>query len=525
MLFQRCRATGPIAGQSLLLLALALAGFGAGLFSTVRVSASEAELAALQAPEVGIPPVPELPPLTEVVLPAPDPAALERLDQLLRQLNAPEPGLREQARRRVLEVDSSWLPAIAERLDRLAESADRSALAALLEKLRRQTHDRLKAERGVDGTTALAALSDTFEMVVAHPDRSPADLRPLSDLIALSRMLERLGSAASARRIIVVYERFGELVRNDTQRALARMHDAALPALIEATGHPLRRIASWAERQLADMGKSLPNDALQVADPALRADILRAYGKARNRDAARLVIAYASNERPSLRRAAREAVTLLGGAALWPLREAYEKALAEPAPAQWAWDRLARELFAHFDRQRQAALYELFNQGRQAASRGDLDAARAFFDRVLTADPVFERGALMAPVYLAFAEQHADSDAAAARLALLRVERLQPSGPVAARALSLRDTLEARLLLARGIADELLVHRARDLDPDNQRARRLSAELALGSEQPPTHFGRFLAAGVIALLALLALLGMALRERRAERTRATEANI
>jgi hypothetical protein len=343
-----------------------------------------------------------------------------------------------------LQVDGTWLPALAERFDRLADTANKPALKILLDRISLASRERRwSAAQGSVGGTGRAA-PDLLARVVAHPDRSSAFLRPLTELFAYSRMLEAIGTLPAARRVVDVYVRFGELARGDTELALGRLGDRAVAALIETSVHPVRRVAEWATERLDEMGKRVASEAVQVSDPVVRADILRAYGKIGDVDTSRLLISFAASDRALIRAAAREAVVMLGEGARWQLRDAYEKSGGARAPEDWTWERVAQELFAQFDRQRLSELYRVFNRGREAARRGDLEAARSAFDQVLAYDPVFERGADMAPVYLQLGRERADTDAEAAGLALRRAERLARSGPIHDRALSLRYTLDAR---------------------------------------------------------------------------------
>jgi hypothetical protein len=117
----------------------------------------------------------------------------------------------------------------------------------------------------------------------------------------------------------------------------------------------------------------------------------------------------------------------------------------------------------------------------------------------------------MAPVYLAIAERQLDADPAAASLSLRRAERLAPEGEIHDRALSLRYTLDARALLARGVVDEVLVQRARELDPSNARAEALDRELASRSRDDRALYHRYIAAAVILGLGLVGLGVLALR--------------
>ncbi len=442
---------------------------------------------------------------------------LLRVDAVVEQLLSADPKARADALALVSTVDVSWLPAVAERFDRLAGAANKPALKVLFDRVRESARDRRvpSTPRAADAPARLDA--HALELVVAYPDRSSAFLRPLTEVLAYARMLEVIATLPAARRVVAVYGRFGEFLRADTELAIERMQDAAVAALIEATAHPVPRVAEWAKKKLEDMGKHVASEAVQVQDTTLRGDILRAYGKTRDVETSRLLISFAASERAPIRLAARQAVAMLGEAGLWQLRDAYEKTVGERAPREWPWDRVAAELFAQFDRQRLSELYRLFNQGRDAERRGDLAAARAAYDQVLAWDPLFEQGPVMARVYLALAEQRADEDPEGATLALRRAERLAPSGEVHDRALSLRYTLDARALLGRGIVDDVLVQRARELDPNNARAARLEEQLERDASGASSTFQRYVGATLILVLALVALVVMALRQRRGPR--------
>jgi hypothetical protein len=459
-----------------------------------------------------------LPELEEPELEEATPEQLARLDGFIDQLLAPELEVRSGALARVRQVDASWLPALTQRFEGLARTVNKPALAILLERLRARPRE--QPDPGERGTKSRASEprrsvpSDYLEAVVAHPDRSSAFLRPLTEVLAYSRMFEAIATLPAARQVLAVYIRFGDFLRVDTELALTRMQDSAIAALIEATAHPAPRIAEWAKKRLDAAGKLVASEAVQVQDPVLRADILRAYGKTRDVETARLLISFAASERALVRLAARQAVNLLGEAGLWQLRDAYEKAVGKRAPGDWSWQRVAEELFAEFDRQRLSELYRLYARGRAARESGDLAAAREAFDQVLAWDPTFERGAQMAPVYLALGEREAESNPEAAGLALRRAERLAPEGPTRHRAQSLRYTLDARALLTRGIVDEVLVQRARELDPKNERAAALEEDLQRRSQGDRTAFHRYLAAATILAMTLIALIVAALKQRR-----------
>jgi hypothetical protein len=463
------------------------------------------------------PPVAPLPAPLDARLPAPDAAALTRLDALLDRLSAPDAAQRLSARGELGRVDASWLPAPAVRLETIADRADKIAMKTELARIREDARERLRREAARRGETAPLLTPDYLDMLLGAEPSSERTYEALVNVLALSRMFECIGNVAAGKLLIRVYVRFGEFLRVDTQLALERLGERAIAPLIESTRHPAPQIVRWAEERLAAMGKELPSDAVQVSDDAVLSDVLRAYGRTRRLDTARLSISFAQSERASVRQAAREAITLLGSAGSWQLRDAYEKTLGRRAPEEWSWDRTARELFAEYDRQRLLDVYALFDSGRAALARGDLVGARDTFDRVLTRDPTFQHGSVMAETYLTFARAHADRSPEQARLALSRVERLVPEGPLHAQAESLRATLEAEALLSRGVVDQVLLRRAVEVDPENERARALLEQLAPSRPGEPSAWQRYRAVALIALLAAGASAVLTLRHRRRDR--------
>ncbi len=491
---------------------------------TVPGSSRGADAGAPIVPAAG-PAIQALPRYVDPGVPAPDTAGRERLAQLLESLTGRSESERLEGQRRLREeVDGSWLPAAVERFERLASGADKLALKAELEKVRERARSEIARAQAARDTAGEVVTPEYLDMLVRHPERSSAALVPLTQVVALSRCFETVGTLPAARALVSVYVRFGEFLRVDTQLALERLGDRAVAALIEAKAHPVSRISAWAEKQLGALGKATPADAVAVLDVGVRADVLRAYGKIRDTDSARLLISYSSSESAITRTAARQAIAALGEVGLWPLRDAYEKTVGKRASGEWPWDRVARELFAEFDRVRLAEIYALFNQGREAEARSDLKAAGSAFDRVLARDPEFEHRAELAAFYARLAEHHAEADLPDAILALRRAERLSTDSLLRDRAASLRYTLEARTLFERGIVDEVLMRRAAELDPNNERLAALESDVASATRSTRSTWARYAGAIGIAALAALGLGVVLLRHRRAQKPASPETN-
>jgi hypothetical protein len=466
--------------------------------ATARSSASLAPLP--RPPQVGLAP--------------PKAEAVDRLNNLLSRLVSPDDEVRDAARREVLEVDATMVSAIARRLDAVADEADRGAMKKLLSEIRSDARNRVREQMRAEGKKGKVETPDYLDMLANHPRPELRAWRDLIAVAAMSRMLVQVGSVEAARELVNVYVRFGEFLRVDTQLQLEKMDSKAIAALIETRRHPAEKIARWAERQLDRMGMAIAGETVQVADPEALADILRAYGRVKDPDAARIVISFANSERAQIRTAARQSVALMGEVANWQLRDTYETIVGTKPPRDWSWSRTARELFGQFDRLRLAGVYQLFDQGMQAYQSGDLARMRVLFNRLLAQSPLFERRAEMAAGYLAFARQAPADQRREAIDALRRAERIGADQQEKQLVQSLLLTLEGEELLAQDVVDQVLFQRALELDPANARARDALQTVELGQLEKQSLVYRYAAAAAIGLVALLAIAVITLRRGR-----------
>ena len=450
-------------------------------------------------------PLPPLPKVPSIELPKPTRQDLADVDALLSRLQSKDSMVRDQAVKEILEIPPKLVPAIAERLDSIADKADRDEMKQLLHHIRHTTRKEVRATMRAAGEKGRVKTPDYLQMVADHAKPDSKAWQDLVSVLGLSRMLVHIGSVDAVRVLIDVYVRFGEFLRVDTQLQLEKLGDKAIPALIEARRHPAKKIAEWADRELAMMGKDKPAEAIRTKDYQVLADILRAYGRVRDPDAARMVISFANSERAQVRLAARQAVAMMGQVADWQLRDTYESVVGDKPPRDWGWKRTARELFSRYDRQRLATVYRLFDQGMTAYRAGHLSAMRVSFDKVLARSPMFEHRGDMVQGYLAFAKQHADDKPALALDAARRAERLATDDASRKHIESLRLTLEGERLLRRGIADQTPFRRALDLDPGNTRARDALSRVEHGELTRHSRSRRYGAAGAIGVAALLAI--------------------
>jgi tetratricopeptide (TPR) repeat protein len=461
------------------------------------------------ATSASLPPLPSAPSLT---FRPPDPQEREQLNSVLSRIGSADPAERAAAVPEILEVLPSWLGAIHQRVHEIGDKCDRSAMKRVLLETRRKTRDRASQRETDEEPKARAPKSeqstppDYLAMLLEQARPSSAPWQDLTAIVAMSRMLAQIGTVEAARELIEVYVRFGEFLRVNTQLQLQKLGNGAVAALIEARRHQSEKIARWADRQLDILGKGIPGEAVQTDDMQALADVLRAYGRTRDPDAARLVISFSNSERSQIREAARQSVSMMGEVALWQLRDAYENALGKRPPRDWSWQRTARELFLLYDRIRLAQVYSEFDQGLKAQSAGNYAAMRSAFDTVLAESPLFERRSEMASGYYAYARQLEDKDPEAALAALRRAERLSSDASERDRISSRRLTLEAERLAKAGTLDQFLLRRAMELDSGNARARRgLDAALRAEATGVLSRQARWAAAIAIAVVALGAL--------------------
>lgn len=482
-------------------------------FSLPRFARADSEV------DAGSPiPMSPLPLLPAMVLPRATAKSREVLSTWSTRLTSASESEAFRARAQLRLLPSNLLPAVAERLKHLATHANKPALKDLLLEIRRVTRARLRSQMQATGHTGAVVTPDYLEMVLAHPGPPSEHLSSLREVLGYSRLLEAWGSAQAVTQLINIYVRFGEFLRVDTQLALRRLGDKSIAPLLRATRHPAPKIASWSNRQLEAQGRSSPGSSIAGLDPQQLPDVLRALGSIRSLESARLLLSYAASHKSPLRLAARQAITHLGHAGLWQLRDAYETNLGQRAPLEWPWDRLAQRLFAHHDRLRLQDLYRHYDAGRAAARKQHWNVATAQFDRVLAKEPGFEPQPPMARAYLKQAQQTLAVSPALAHLALQKAERLSESNSATHRQTqSLRYTVDVQRHLKSGWADQVLLHRALQLDPGNKQAKDLLARFQSPLPPSPTVWQRYAYTLSVALLTLLALALQVFQLRRRSR--------
>lgn len=484
--------------------------------------AASASAAVTSAPTV----LPELPRLASIALPEPDAASIKELDGLLDRLTSADERSRTNARTAVNEVSPGLVPAIRHRVQDLRGSLDREAAPRVLEAARKAGRKSIKgskADAEGDGGGSKkkkekakkdeddAADGDWLDFLLAQPHASDRDWKDVVSLVAMERMLTAIGTTPAVRELINFHSYFGEMLRVDLQRQIMKLRDKAVPALIEARQHDAKIVQKWANKQLDMLGRAIPGEAVASNDTQILADVLRAYGRTRDVDAVRVILSFSNSDRIQLREASREAVTAIGEPGIWQLRDQYLSLTGNKAPKEWAWDRLARELFALYDRARLAEVYKLMDDGTAAAGAGKIVEAVEAFDKVLARSPLFDRRKEMVKSYFNRAttleEGHRDDALAMMRKAL----RLDPKSDLAKKLEAEIAYLEGAISVDRGAPDKTAFLKALTIDPQHAASKQALAALEDKVVERQSQMPRYAAAGGIGLVALIAMILLARR--------------
>jgi tetratricopeptide (TPR) repeat protein len=483
--------------------------------------AASASASASAAP--GVPAVlPDLPRLAPITFPEPDPSAIQELDRLLERLTSEDDPSRANARTAMNEVGPPLVAAIRHRVQDLRGSLDREAAPRVLEAARKAGRKAMKAKG--EGKPAKEGkgkkdkkddaeddAGDWLDFLLATPHPKDKDWQDVVRLVAMERMLATIGTTPAVRELINYNAYFGDMFRIDLQRQINKLRDKAVPALIEARQHDAKIVQRWANKELDALGRAIPGEAVASNDTQILADVLRAYGRTRDVDAVRVVLSFSNSDRIQLREASREAIAAIGEPGMWQLRDQYLSLTGNKPPKEWAWDRLARELFGLYDRARLAEVYKLMDDGTAAAADGKVVAAVDAFDKVLARSPLFDRRKEMVKSYTERAMQleadHRDEALAMLRKAL----RLDPKGDQATKLSAEIAYLEGAISVDRGAPDKTAFQRALALDPGHERAQKALASLEDQVVERQSRLPRYAAAGGVGLLAVLAMILLARR--------------
>jgi hypothetical protein len=432
---------------------------------------------------------------------APESIAVADVDAWLSQLTSADAAVRKAAVSATDSPSTTMLPGIARRLADLKRTANRDSMASVLARARKETI--AEEDRPKRGSDEAAKLYDWFNRVMAAAAPQDEAWRDLAKILGMSRMLSRMGSAPAVRELLAIYPGFGELLRVDVERQVKALGERAVAPLIELRRGENKNLRPWASKMLDVLGKTVPGEAVQTADNQVLADVLRAYGKTKDTDAARVIVSFANSDRAQVREAAREAVTMLAENGTWQLRESYENLVGKKAPEDWTWDKVASELFAAYDRSRLSEVFSLMDEGLAAYKSGKLEAMANAFDRVLARAPGFERRREMIAGYIELARSLKNSDRPRSMAILRKVVRLDPSGPRARAAESEIAYLEALDLASHGVVDESAYRRAVELDPSNSEAKDALSRIAATSDTRSSQVLRYSVAAVLIFSALI----------------------
>ena len=436
---------------------------------------------------VPLAPLPQLPDTAKEIAPE----ARAQVQSLLAALVSSHEDDRNFAASSLQALDSSAVLALREQLTAIADAHRAEDLKKDLLAIRERAREQLRKKQQASGQTGSIETPDYLVMLLNEPKPDNSRWMALTQIIAISRASSAIASTDAALNVIEVYVRFGEFLRVDTQLQLKKLDDYGIAALIETTLHQSNRIANWAKKILDQEGKTLPSKAVQGQDPAALAAILIAYGKTKNADALQMVLSFTNSERSLLRDSARTSIALYGSSANWELRESFERLIGNHPSKEWAWDRVARELFRALDSQRLNVAFEQLRAANTAIEQGKPLEACQHFSVLIAHDPSFPAGDKMADQLLECALSKEDLSIQNRILYAARAERLAIPKESKLKATATRLALEARRSYTDdGSVDRVRIERALSLDPSNRFALELKEETHRSSSDSSGSKGR-----------------------------------
>jgi tetratricopeptide (TPR) repeat protein len=487
---------------------LALAAIFVAPAAVAQAPTASASASATDTTEV---PLPEIPPLPDTDVGAPNADALQdlqvRLDQL-HQTHVSDPLEDVDFGFMLGELTPDHVPAIAARIQELRQQLDGSKAIRRLEAARkggRRALRKIKKKDRPDG--------DWLVFLLAEADSDSDVWRDSVSLYGMLRMLEKIGTTPAVRQMVDSLSYFGELVRIDLQRAMLRLKDKAVPALLEAKQHDAKKVQRFARKHLDLLGRAIPGESVSTTDPQVLTDVLYAFGRIKDIEATRVVLSFTNSDRVQVRTAARAAIGALGEPATWHIKDTYKNLTGNKPPKSWDWKQTAREIFRIHDRTRLTQVFELWEKGTKALDEKNYAEATKAFDGVLARLPLFDERSKMAPAYFGRAEQQREEgDVEGALLSLRKALRLGPSDAEAKKIRARIALLEAKQLIAKGTPDRFLLQRAIELDPDDGEAQKLLDSLKHEAEERQVEQKKKVG-GILALVLGIAVAILVLRRR------------
>jgi hypothetical protein len=426
------------------------------------------------------------------------------LEAILARLRTEDRDARSQAVDALNALEESDVPAIRQRLLSNLGMSHFNVHAAMVRAIRLVTGGRENAEY------------DLLTALINYPTRTP-DVDVATERVALARALGNIKCAESGRALIAFGLAHNKIFRLATIRiAKNQLREYICPAVIE-----FRRPTEDARlylRQVREAARRVtPGECVQTRDNALLAEVLRAFGSVRQTDAMAVVANYVNSDRVQVRDAARWAIAQYGRDAINTLRNTYENFVGEDTNPLWGWERIARELYAAYDRRKAEDVQATLDAGLAAASAGRMQEMLEKFEWVLARHPLYERRSEMVAPLVRYAQSLEASDSAKATVIYRTALRLAPDGPQAPQIRAAILFLEAERALARGVADPELYRAAIVQDANHLRARAQYEAVAQDELIKRRHRRRAIGAVGLLVVALAAIALIATEPKRSKR--------
>ena len=314
-------------------------------------------------------------------------------------------------------------------------------------------------------------------------------------------------SDATARALVAQAVTGNGAAKKKSEADLVKMGEAAVPALIVGAKKSAgEKNQKWCEDVLDEMGKRTAADQVQTkTDDALIA-VFHAFLEIHDVDTLGAIIPFVGADRVAIRQAARDTIVAFGDSATSRIRAEYINLGGQlPTNASISYADLDKAYFQLRDELRLKDTITLFDKGL-ALAKTDLPGGIADLDSAIAREPLLERRAEAAPIYLQYAHNLPPTDREKARAYDEKVVRLAAAGsPEIAQAESELALFDAEDMRAKGIVDRTAFAHAVELDPTNEDAKAALAQIDAERAESDARTHKTIAAIVAAFAATAAL--------------------
>ncbi len=418
----------------------------------------------------------------------------------------------------IMSLGDESAPVVMERLERAYE-AKPEHMRLVVDGLRKDLKDRAiqdLLDKGKKVDPEKLPLPDPpgfLKILLEKKNKNyPEGWRDAVEIVALLDALASMGTTESIGMAVDYAPRHEAAFRREIYQIVSWLGTRAVPALVRRQGAKDPDIHKVVSTSLAALEMERPGQQVQVKDPKILIEVLRAFGDHRNIDALDTVASFIDSDKDQVRTVAREVILAYGKLAFWTLKEQYKNYTGSMPDPTWDHQGIAADLFARMDAERMAPLDGEMDAALALAQAGKLEEMEKAYRSILARQPFYGRRTEMIPGYVSFGERLLeDGDLDRAALMFKVAQRLDEPGERGKAIAGRLWLIEGLRSVEEGAPDSYPFEKALENDPGLDRARSNIAEIERLDRRHRTGRYRMMGAVGIGSAALIALALLVLR--------------